>query len=281
MSLNSLLNIKCGCSSVVERQLPKLNAVGSSPITRSRFWQIANSILQMVKSESFFAITHLLSANLGRAAPSPITRSRLVDSSRLTVHCEIINKGIRGEQNILLLLIFFICLVNLAGCASSSPIVKKNTYTSSDIPHHYVENDFIWPLKGRVVAFYGIRDREYMSNGIDIQPPGDESYVLASRQGRVIFTTLLDKNSDSPKRSDKKQLAKLLKYFGHTVILDHEDGFFTLYANNSDILVREGDLVNQGAFIARVGKINGAKNSYLHFEIRKGSKPQNPFYFLP
>ena len=48
MNSRDFLSIKCGCSSVVERQLPKLNVVGSTPITRSK---LVNSSWLTVNSE--------------------------------------------------------------------------------------------------------------------------------------------------------------------------------------------------------------------------------------
>jgi murein DD-endopeptidase MepM/ murein hydrolase activator NlpD len=141
-----------------------------------------------------------------------------------------------------------------------------------------LENNFIWPLKGRVVSFYGMKNRGAINGGIDIEV-AENSYVLASRSGRVVFTTPL--NNDLFKGFENKQRYRVFKYFGHVVIIDHEDGFLTLYANNSEVLVKEGDMVKQGAFIARVGALNrDAYSRCLHFEIREGDKALNPFHFL-
>jgi len=65
------------------------------------------------------------------------------------------------------------------------------------------------------------------------------------------------------------------------VIIDHLDGFSTLYAQNSSVLVKTGESVNQGQAIAKAGSSGRADRTCLHFEIRKGDKPQNPFYYLP
>jgi murein DD-endopeptidase MepM/ murein hydrolase activator NlpD len=140
------------------------------------------------------------------------------------------------------------------------------------------ENNFIWPLKGRVVSFYGMKNRGVVNGGIDIEAE-EGSHVLASRSGRVVFTTFLD--NDLFKGFENKQRYRVFKYFGHVVIIDHKDGFLTLYANNSEVMVKEGDMVKQGAFIARVGALN--RDGYsrcLHFEIREGDKALNPFHFL-
>jgi len=65
------------------------------------------------------------------------------------------------------------------------------------------------------------------------------------------------------------------------VIIDHLDGFSTLYAQNSVVLVKTGEYVKQGQAIAKTGSSGRAQRPCLHFQIRKGEKPQNPFYYLP
>ena len=46
-------------------------------------------------------------------------------------------------------------------------------------------------------------------------------------------------------------------------------------------LIKAGDNVQKGAVIAKAGSAVRDKNIYLHFEIRKGHMPQNPYYYLP
>jgi len=124
-------------------------------------------------------------------------------------------------------------------------------------------NYFIWPVEGKVLSFFGIKKTDSTINrGIDILTK-EGSNVLATRAGKVIFC------------SDK------IKGFGKTIILEHDDDLFSVYANNSLILVNIGQSVQQGDLIAKVGKTERASNYVLHFEIRKGHVPQNPFYFLP
>jgi murein DD-endopeptidase MepM/ murein hydrolase activator NlpD len=68
--------------------------------------------------------------------------------------------------------------------------------------------------------------------------------------------------------------------FGKTVIIDHGDGIQTVYSHNSEILVKIGEDVRQGKPVAKVGSGGRGNSPYLHFEIRKRHKPQNPFYYL-
>jgi murein DD-endopeptidase MepM/ murein hydrolase activator NlpD len=122
--------------------------------------------------------------------------------------------------------------------------------------------EFSWPLKGRVISGFGQVFNDMINKGINIQRVRAQE-VLASRSGKIIF---YDNNFEN---------------FGKTIIIDHGDGYSSVYARNSEVLVKAGDYVQKGAVIARVGSGSSDKNTYLHFEIRKGYTPQNPYYYLP
>lgn len=121
---------------------------------------------------------------------------------------------------------------------------------------------FIWPLRGEIISFYGAIKGDVRNKGIDIMAK-EGTEVVASRTGVVSFC-------------DEK-----VKGLGKTVIIDHGDGYSTVYAHNSQIMVKAGEAVGQNTVIAKVGSSGRASRPYLHFEIRKGHNPQNPFYFLP
>ena len=126
----------------------------------------------------------------------------------------------------------------------------------------FEKSDFIWPVKGKILYFYGSKKDGILNKGIDISTR-EGTDVVASRAGKVVFY-------------DSK-----LKGYGKTLIVDHLDGFSTLYAYNSNVLVKAGDQVTQGQVIAKTGSSGRSKGTCLHFQIRKAGKPQNPFYFLP
>ncbi len=121
--------------------------------------------------------------------------------------------------------------------------------------------DFIWPLKGEVIGRFGERYNNILNKGLDIRAPYGEE-IVASRSGVV---TYCDENLNS---------------FGKTLIIDHGDGFLTVYARNAQLFVKNGDKVAQGVAIARVGNAGKDKTAFLHFEIRKGHTAQNPYYYL-
>jgi len=116
-----------------------------------------------------------------------------------------------------------------------------------------LSDDFIWPLKGKVVVAFGQTSNNMINKGVNIQSYAGN--VVAARSGKVVF---FDDHFSG---------------FGKTVIIDHGDGFSTVYAMNSQVFIKAGDYIEKGALIA--------KASTLHFEIRKGHIPQNPLFYLP
>jgi murein DD-endopeptidase MepM/ murein hydrolase activator NlpD len=117
-----------------------------------------------------------------------------------------------------------------------------------------LSEDFMWPMKGKVISTFGQIFNNMINKGINIQPYGTQN-VVAARSGRVVFY--------SPD----------FKSFGKTIIIDHGDGFSTVYARNAQVFIKTGDLVGKGILIAKAG--------CLHFQIRKGYVPQNPYFYLP
>lgn len=123
-------------------------------------------------------------------------------------------------------------------------------------------DDFIWPLKGRVISGFGLNYRNLMNKGINIHASMGAK-VFATRDGRVVFSAVNFGN------------------FGKTIIIDHGDGLCSVYSRVSQIYVRLGEIVQRGSMIGSVGTSARDNTSYLHFEIRKGALPQNPLFYLP
>ena|SRR3989338_236146 len=121
------------------------------------------------------------------------------------------------------------------------------------------DEEFRWPIKGKVISYFGERKGLRVNRGIDIQAREGDC-LCASRSGKVVF-------------------ADYLNGYAYTLILDHADGFYSVYAQNSKLMVKLDDVIAQGAPIALVGKKSDP--ACLHFEIRKRSKADNPLYYLP
>lgn len=118
--------------------------------------------------------------------------------------------------------------------------------------------EFVWPVQGKVVKYFNQLDRGRPIKGIFIDVPPGET-VKASRGGRVVF-------------------ADFLPGYGQTLILDHEDGYYSLYARNVELLVKLGDWVGQKQPIATVGL--SQRKSYLHFQIQHNFREENPLFYL-
>ena len=116
--------------------------------------------------------------------------------------------------------------------------------------------DFIWPSKGKVISGFGDKTSNVVNKGVTIRAFSNAA-VLAAHSGMVVFTT------------DK------LKGYGKTVIISHDGGLMTVYSLLSHILVKPGERISQGSPIAR------SAGGLVHFEIRKGHLPQNPYFYLP
>ncbi|MFQ5880830.1 MAG: murein hydrolase activator EnvC family protein, partial [Dehalococcoidia bacterium] len=124
---------------------------------------------------------------------------------------------------------------------------------------------FIWPVSGSITDGFGVpRGGNAYHTGIDIDvPDGSHTAVAAAAGGRVVF------------------VAQRSYGYGYHVIIDHGDGFETLYAHLSSIAVEVGQQVSQGALIGYTGCTGYCTGEHLHFEVRKGGAPVNPLSYLP
>jgi septal ring factor EnvC (AmiA/AmiB activator) len=154
----------------------------------------------------------------------------------------------------------------LAGCATAPEThAPKAEYAKpkakSSLWYPTKKEIFAWPVRGQVISYFGNKVGKVKNKGIDIRAEEGEG-VRAAKAGKVVYR-------------DAR-----LKGFGKTVIVDHGDRFQTVYSYNSDILVNVGDIVWQNMVIAKVGRTGRAKESSLHFEVRRDGVPLNPVNFL-
>jgi len=119
-----------------------------------------------------------------------------------------------------------------------------------------------WPVKGKVVSNYGERyaNGKLKRNGILINT-AEDAEVRAIHYGRVVF-------------------ANWLRGFGLITIIDHGDGYMTLYGHSSSLFTSPGDWVTAGQPIALAGKTGGTDTPALYFEVRHNGKPDNPRRWL-
>ena len=116
-----------------------------------------------------------------------------------------------------------------------------------------------WPTEGRVVGTFG--DGRVAGRGIDIAGSAGQA-VEATAAGEVVYS------GDG------------LKAYGLLLIIRHGGDFLSAYAHNAELLVAEGDRVEAGDPVARMGQTNDGQ-ALLHFEIRQSGQPVDPIRYLP
>lgn len=68
--------------------------------------------------------------------------------------------------------------------------------------------------------------------------------------------------------------------YGYMILIDHGNGFQTLYAHTSQYYVEPGQCVSRGQVIAAMGSTGNSTGPHLHFEIRINGAPDNPYFYL-
>jgi septal ring factor EnvC (AmiA/AmiB activator) len=125
-------------------------------------------------------------------------------------------------------------------------------------PFHSLKGKLQWPAQGRLAARFGSprATGKLRWNGVLIEAgAGDEVHAIS--HGRVAF-------------------ADWLRGFGLLIIIDHDDGYLSLYGHNQTLFKEPGDWVESGELIAEVGDSGGQARHGLYFEIRKNGRPVNP-----
>jgi len=146
----------------------------------------------------------------------------------------------------------------------TNPVQKDKTPTTVDKEKSEIKTyrgRFVWPVKGKVISYFGIRGGKN-HKGIDIAAP-EGTKIIAAESGTVIY-------------SDNK-----LRNYGNVIIIKHSGNFITVYAHNKVNYVKENQQVKKGEIIGEVGQTGNAEAPHLHFEIRDGTKARNPLFYLP
>ena len=121
---------------------------------------------------------------------------------------------------------------------------------------------FIWPARGKLTSGYGWRWGR-MHKGVDIAAPIGTP-IIAAAPGVVVKAGW---NSGG---------------YGNLVDIQHTDGTVTRYGHNKRVLVRAGQIVQQGQQISEMGNTGFSTGPHLHFEVHPmGKKAVNPIAYLP
>jgi len=146
------------------------------------------------------------------------------------------------------------------------PTVAETYWESVVYLSKGVPSRFIWPLSGDLVSVFGWREHpvfgdRHHHDGIDIDVP-EGTLVHAASSGKVFFY------GEQPG-------------YGNVLILEHADGFLSMYGHLSSSFVEQGRFVEVGQGIAQSGNTGVSSGPHLHFEIRNGQFPIDPLRYLP
>jgi len=122
-----------------------------------------------------------------------------------------------------------------------------------------------WPAEGSVLTYFGRQKHPTFNTyvhrkGIEIRTL-EGSAIHAVMTGTVVY-------------------ADWLKGYGLVIILDHANGFFSLYAHASKILTSVGAVVASGQAIGETGDTGMTGENTLYFELREGTEPVDPLQWL-
>ena len=128
-----------------------------------------------------------------------------------------------------------------------------------------VKGGLPWPAEGQIVSYFGRQkhptfDTYVQRKGIEIRT-AEGSPIHAVMKGTVVY-------------------ADWLKGYGLVIILDHANGFFSLYAHASKILARTGEHVAERQAIGETGDTGVIGENTLYFELREGAEPVDPLHWL-
>ena len=125
---------------------------------------------------------------------------------------------------------------------------------------------YVWPTAGGIGSYFGYRTHPILGysrlhGGLDIGGAWGQP-IWATKEGVVI-------------------MARRNGGYGNTIIIDHGNGYATLYGHQASFEVREGDYVETGQHIGNVGSTGLSTGPHLHFEIRLNGSVIDPLPFMP
>ncbi len=124
---------------------------------------------------------------------------------------------------------------------------------------------FPWPLEGPVLTRFGLQ--RHPQFGTTVFRRGIE---IEAREGQAVHAV----------EGGQVAFADWYKGYGKLMILDHGNGFYTLYGNLSKLDLAKGDPVSKGQVIGLAGETGSFKGSKLYFEIRRNGEAQDPLVWL-
>ncbi len=154
----------------------------------------------------------------------------------------------------------------------STTRLPASNYSPSAGPGYQGSDTWLWPIGNTwcyISSGYGNRDASVSGwsfhGGIDLAGGNGKLHgapVYATRAGSVIAAVTSDSG------------------YGIYVLIDHGDGYSSLYAHMSARYVNVGDYVAKGQMIGRVGNTGNSRGAHLHFEIRYYGEKKDPLNYV-
>jgi len=146
-----------------------------------------------------------------------------------------------------------------AGTAAGATSLEAQARAPSEgpAPAPRGSGKFLWPVNGKIVSAYGVKDGGQHNDGINIAAPLGTP-VHAAENGVVVYA------------------GNELRGWGNLLLIRHADGWVSAYAHCEALLVKRGDQVKRGQVIARVGQTGAVASPQLHFELRKSGQAIDP-----
>lgn len=124
----------------------------------------------------------------------------------------------------------------------------------------------LWPVNGRLMSSYGDRSDPFSGEGVAFHAGVDIS-ALTGTSVRATADGIVSH-------------AEWFGSYGKLIIVDHGKGFQTYYAHLSRFEVVEGQEVRRGEIIGQSGATGRVTSPHLHYEVRRGGTPINPYRYL-
>ena len=142
---------------------------------------------------------------------------------------------------------------------------RKRERSSKDAGFLHLKGKMKWPTVGKVVAYFGRQkhpkfDTFINRKGIEIDAQRGSS-IRAVYEGVVVY-------------------ADWFRGYGQMIILDHGEGYYSLYAHAGKLMVSVSDRVKTEQVIGEIGDTGLTEDPNLYFEIRLGGKPMDPLAWL-
>jgi murein DD-endopeptidase MepM/ murein hydrolase activator NlpD len=220
--------------------------------------QRANDITDVSKMKpgTVLKLPSAQSAAIAAAAPAPASAPPAIAGETIQPEERIVRIGAPGSTAA-----NGVKVLNGGDLASARPAAAPVEAAVAATPAAAKTAKLRWPVRGRVVQGFGTRSDGSHNDGVDIAVPAGTD-VLAAEDGVIAYA------------------GNEVKTYGNLVLVRHDNGWVTAYANNEKLLVQRGDRVKRGQPVAKAGKSGGGDQPHVHFEVRVGSKPVDPLGYL-